>query len=365
MVTNLPPQAEAQYKKVIASKSREEKLKNLKIFLSMIPEHKGTEKFRAQVKRQISRLQEEILLEKKKRSSRPIIFEKGETTILTVIISTDRALLYELLAGMKCFAEQLILESLSEIKPLTVGFKDVSLSFISLSTSMMNTYGYSLIQTILSKSDLILILLDKSPMDDLHLIRDMLTRFGIYLASKNSLADFKALGAGGITIMNKSRFLKEEEAKRFLTERELKSGILHISEYTSIYTLEGSLRGLQRKNFMVLAKEEEGLADMLEVPEDLVLKIDRFLINPLETVFKYSGLIRVYLKPPSAQTPSEKPMIVEEDITVEKLASRIHRDLSEKLKYARLWRGGLSSTPLRIGGSFKLSDKDVIELRTK
>ncbi|MEM3648585.1 MAG: hypothetical protein QW506_05415, partial [Thermoproteota archaeon] len=148
MVTNLPPQAEAQYKKVVASKSKEEKLENLRIFLSMIPEHKGTEKLRAQVKRQISRLQDEIAAERKRRSNRSVAFEKGETTVLTTILAEDKKLLQEFLANAKCFDETLILESLSELKPLSVGFEDIVLSFAPLSPSMVENQKYSLIQTI-------------------------------------------------------------------------------------------------------------------------------------------------------------------------------------------------------------------------
>ncbi|MCX8182944.1 MAG: TGS domain-containing protein [Crenarchaeota archaeon] len=369
MVTNLPPQAEAQYKKVVASKSKEEKLENLRIFLSMIPEHKGTEKLRAQVKRQISRLQDEITAERKRRSTRPAEFEKGETTILAAILAEDKKLLREFLVCIKLFDENLILESLNELKPLSIGFEDIVLSFIPLSPSMVGSQKYSLIQTILLKSDLIMILLSiESLSEEFNLVKEMLRRFGIYVASKKSVAVFKSLGTGGITVLNKSRFLSEEEVKSFLKEKGVESGIIHLSEFTSFYTLESSIKGLQRKNFLIIVKNHRGglLADQLGIPEDSIVSLERLLKNDvLKTVFKASGLIRVYLKPPSAVSPSSRPMLVDEETTVQELASKIHRDLSENLKYARLWRGGFPSKPLRVGSSFKLVDRDVVELRTR
>lgn len=370
MVTNLPPQAEAQYKKVVASKSKEEKLENLRIFLSMIPEHKGTEKLRAQVKRQISRLQEEITLERKRRSARPVTFEKSEITVLTAILAEDKKLLHEFLTSIKFFDETLILESLNELKPLSVNFEDIVLSLIPLSPSMMEGWKYSLIQTILFKSDLISILLGVGNLfEEFNLAKEMLGKFGIYIASKKSVAVFKSLRVGGIMVLNRSRFLSENEVKSFMKEKGLGSGIVHLSEFTSIYTLEGSIKGLQRRNFLIVVKNngcEEVLADQLSIPGDSIVSLERFLEGDvLKTVFKASGLIRVYLKPPSAASPSDRPLLVDEETTVRGLASKIHRDLSENLKYARLWRGGFSSKPLRVGSSFKLADGDVIELRTR
>ncbi|NHV99345.1 MAG: TGS domain-containing protein [Thaumarchaeota archaeon] len=369
MVTNLPPQAEAQYKKVVASRSKEEKLENLRIFLSMIPEHKGTEKLRAQVKRQISRLQEEIITEKKKRSTRAVTFEKGDTSVLTAILSEDKKLLYEFLACMKLFDENLILESLNELKPLSTGFEDIVLSFIPLSPSMVGRQKYSLIQTILLKSDLIIVLLSiENLYEEFNLVKEMLRKFGIYVASKKSVAIFKSLATGGVTVLNRSRFLSEEEVKSFMKEKGVESGIIQLSEYTSLYTLEGSVKGLQRKNFLIIVENHEGElpADQLCIPKDSIVSLRTFLKNDvLKTVFKASGLIRVYLKPPSAVSPSSRPLLVDEETTVQELALKIHKDLSENLKYARLWRGGFSSKPLRVGSSFKLMDGDVIELRTR
>ncbi|MCS7138891.1 MAG: hypothetical protein NZ873_02395, partial [Crenarchaeota archaeon] len=238
MVTNLPPQAEAQYKKVIASKSREEKLENLKIFLSMIPEHKGTEKLRAQVKRQISRLQDEILLEKKRRSSRQVTFDKGENTILATVLARDKSLLYDFLSRTGLFKEELIIESLNELKPLSIPFEDINISFMPISISLIENRRYSLIQTILFKSDLILVLLGKTDTyEEYRLTKEVLSKFGIYIAVRNSTAVFKPLKAGGITVVNKSRFLGEEEIRKFLAEHGYESGIVNLSEYASLYTL--------------------------------------------------------------------------------------------------------------------------------
>ncbi|MDW8034262.1 MAG: TGS domain-containing protein, partial [Nitrososphaerota archaeon] len=124
-----------------------------------------------------------------------------------------------------------------------------------------------------------------------------------------------------------------------------------------------------KRSFLMLVEgsfEEVDLVKELKVPPERVVKTDIFLKGDfLKKVFEASELMRVYLKPPSATAPSEKPMLVDRELTVGDLASKIHEGLSESLKYARLWRGGFKSMPLRVSPSFKLLDKDVVELRTK
>ena len=48
--------------------------------------------------------------------------------------------------------------------------------------------------------------------------------------------------------------------------------------------------------------------------------------------------------------------------TVLDLAERIHRDLPQKLAYARVWGGKLDGQ--RVSRDFELRDRDVVELAT-
>ena len=68
MPANLPAEAKQKYREASLARNPEEKIKKLQEFMSMFPKHKGTENLRAQVKRKISQLKQEIKDKKQKRT---------------------------------------------------------------------------------------------------------------------------------------------------------------------------------------------------------------------------------------------------------------------------------------------------------
>ena len=68
MPTNLPAEAKNKWREVSSAKYPADKLERLQEFLSLVPKHKGTEKLRAQVKRQMAILRREIEESKRRKS---------------------------------------------------------------------------------------------------------------------------------------------------------------------------------------------------------------------------------------------------------------------------------------------------------
>jgi hypothetical protein len=82
-------------------------------------------------------------------------------------------------------------------------------------------------------------------------------------------------------------------------------------------------------------------------------------------IFKALEIIRVYTKEPNDRTPSGNPFILKRGSTVGDLARQIHSDFIERFAYARIWGKRLPFSPQKVGSSFALDDKDVVELHTK
>jgi len=78
-------------------------------------------------------------------------------------------------------------------------------------------------------------------------------------------------------------------------------------------------------------------------------------------LFKLLGIIRVYAKPPGKKPDMNEPFTIPAGSTVHDLAVKIHRELAEKLKHARIW-----GTNVYEGQSVQrnhvLNDKDIVEL---
>jgi ribosome-interacting GTPase 1 len=79
-------------------------------------------------------------------------------------------------------------------------------------------------------------------------------------------------------------------------------------------------------------------------------------------LFKSLEIIRIYTKEPSSKDPSPAPFILKKNSTVAKLAKQIHSDFYRRFSYARVWAKRLPFSPQKVGLSFVLDDKDVVEM---
>lgn len=73
------------------------------------------------------------------------------------------------------------------------------------------------------------------------------------------------------------------------------------------------------------------------------------------------GRIRIYTKEPGKEVDRTTPFIVPLDSTVEDLARHIHKDLAERLKFAKVWGTGVFDGQ-QVHAEHTLHDKDVVEL---
>ena len=80
-----------------------------------------------------------------------------------------------------------------------------------------------------------------------------------------------------------------------------------------------------------------------------------------EAFFRFSNIIRVYTKPPGKPADTDEPFTLPAGSTVMDLAASIHRELAEKLKYARIWGKGVYDGQ-NTQRNHILNDKDIIEL---
>jgi ribosome-interacting GTPase 1 len=80
-----------------------------------------------------------------------------------------------------------------------------------------------------------------------------------------------------------------------------------------------------------------------------------------EEFFNLLDIIRIYAKPPGKPADMTEPFTLPTGSTVMDLATAIHRQLAEKLKYARIWGTGVYDGQ-NTQRNHVLNDKDIIEL---
>ena len=79
-------------------------------------------------------------------------------------------------------------------------------------------------------------------------------------------------------------------------------------------------------------------------------------------LFEHLGVVRVYTKIPGHPPDLSRPFTVRHGQTVEDVATLIHKDLVETLRWARLWRGDIEG--LQVGKHHVVEDGDILEIHT-
>ncbi len=72
-------------------------------------------------------------------------------------------------------------------------------------------------------------------------------------------------------------------------------------------------------------------------------------------------LIRVFSKPPGKEPDLSKPFVVKEGATVTELATLVHKELAQRMKFARVW-GEQVYDGQRVAMDYELNDGDIVEL---
>jgi hypothetical protein len=121
---------------------------------------------------------------------------------------------------------------------------------------------------------------------------------------------------------------------------------------------------------MVITKADRAREEDLKVLEELygsqygLLRISVATHAGLEALkvalWRRLQMVRVYSKPPGKPVDRSAPFVLPQGYTVGDLAERVHREIAEKMHFARVWGGKLDGQ--RVARDFELRDRDVVEL---
>jgi ribosome-interacting GTPase 1 len=110
--------------------------------------------------------------------------------------------------------------------------------------------------------------------------------------------------------------------------------------------------------FAALAREAAG-ADLPFFPVSAVTGTGLEALR--EILFRELKRIRVYGKEPGKKPDFERPFVLPEGATIHDFAVHVHKGVAERLKFARLW-GHAKFEGQQVDRHHVLADKDVVEL---
>jgi len=331
MAVNLPPHyhdADARYKK---AQTPEDKLVALKEMWVLLPKHKASEKVQAELKTKISELTDQIEQSKSgpKKAAHGVfkIPRQGAGTI--AFLGPPNAGKSSLLAKLTKASPAIAPYPFTTREPIPgmMDFEDARVQLIDLPPIAAEHYEH-FITDVTRAADAAVLFLD--------------------------LADDDGAAATQAVI---------DRVK--LARRELVPPGTAASDDPAIYTLP---------TILLATKADDEAADIrLEIARESfgtqfplhIISAERGdgLPELRKALYDVLGVMRIYTKQPGKPADMTSPFTPLIGSTVAELAGRVHRDLEDTVKSARVW-GTAVHDGQTVGRDHVLNDKDIVELHT-
>ncbi len=326
MPANLPPEYFEAEKRFKEAATPQEKTLALEELISTVPKHKGTDKLRADLRRRLAQLREEVARRKK----------SGKGDLYTV---EKQGAAQVALAGFANSGKSSILKSLTNANPVVADypvstvmplsgmmpFEDIQFQLVDLPPiGNESTDGW--VSGVLRVADALMLVVDLSedPEIQTELLIGQLGKWGIGLLKRTEPSEKCPSCKPAVIVANKSDLHVAVERQRRLR-----------SMYEALYPVVA-----------VSSVTKEGLEELRR------------------TLFENSRIIRVYSKEPGREPDKATPFVLPAGSTVLDLAEMIHRDFLNNLKYACIW-GSAKFGGQRVQKDYVLRDRDIVEYHLK
>ena len=313
MPANLPPQYHEAEKSYRQAKSAQEKIRALETMLAIMPKHKGTDKLRADLRRRMSKLSEELetkFVVGKKGLSYQVKREGAGQAVLLGLPNVGKSQLLSAITNATPEVADYPFTTQTPI-PGMMGFENIQIQIVDI-PPITNQESQPWLVNLLRSADILLILVDlgAEPLNQVETVLQELNKLNIEPMAKSVLV-----------IGNKGDLDNASENYRRLS-----------AKYDAQFPL-----------ITISAKEGTGLEELRE------------------GIYQALDVIRVYTKAPGRKADFDEPVVLERGSTVADAAEAVHKDFRDKLKYALVWGSGKFNGQ-KVKREHTLEDGDIIEL---
>lgn len=327
MPANLPPEYFDAEKRYRQAKAPGEKVEILEEMLAIVPKHKGTDKLRADLRKRVSKLKSQAKKKKSpsRRDSLYAIDKEGAAQIAVIgPPNTGKSSLVSALTNAK--------PEIADFPHTTWGPSPGMIPFENIQFQLVDTPPLSRefmdqnLADLIRRADILLIVLDLHG-DPLQQLEDTL-----YVLKER------------LRIYPEGQSPSVEKGKPPLIKKVL----------VAVNKMDGQADEGDYEVFLELSG--------LKLPSlGISIHSKLYLTTLVEKIYETSGIIRVYSRPPGKEPDLDTPFVLPVHSTMEDLASKIHKDLKEKLKFARVWGKEVYDGQM-VQRDYTLQDGDVVEI---
>ena len=327
MPANLTPEYKKAEEIYRQATSVDEKISGLELMLKTIPKHKGTDHMQADIKRRISKLRTEPQSKAASRQGDIFHVPKGAVGGQAVFLGTPNSGKSAIVGALTNAHVQVAEFPFSTTLPVpgVMMHEDVPIQLVDMppitrdhvAPGQTNAYR---------QSDLILVVVDLSAAE----VTDQVEICLDYLDERTLIVP------EGATESDSELYRHMVRPCLWVASKADRAGDGDFEVLRDMY---------QGKLNMTCASMEE--------PESVA----RLSL----TIFEALQIVRIYSKIPGKPVEKKEPFILPAGSTVFDLALKVHRDLAEKLRYARGW-GADKYDGQNVPREYALRDKDIIEL---
>jgi ribosome-interacting GTPase 1 len=327
MPANLPPPYKNAEQRFREAKTTEDKIAALQEMMAIIPKHKGTDKLRANLRKQYSKLKAELESPSRKgKKGTSYHIPKGESPQVVLVGTPNVGKSRIVAATTNATPEVAAYPFTTRLPaPAMMPFRDIYIELIDvppLSRDHIDTW----LPEIIRNADAALLVVDLSRddcVDSFLFVKEALAKKGIRLSAVHDPSDMELPRnvKPTLVVANKCDDPKADENLAFFNEAaDCKLEVLVVSAETG-----------------------EGLDRMKE------------------RLYEFLDVVRVYSKIPGKDPDMKKPFMVKRGSTVQDVAYKIHREFADKLKFAKVWGSGKFDGQVVESGHI-VEDEDILEI---
>ncbi|HTN51741.1 MAG TPA: GTPase [Anaeromyxobacter sp.] len=329
MPANLPPAFKTAEQRLHLAATHEEKEEALREMIALLPKHKGTEKLQADLRKRLSKLEDEAAHAKRSGHHVEVGHVAREGAGQWVLLGPPNAGKSSLLAALTHAKPEIAEYPFTTRDPLPgmATFEDVQVQLVDTPAAVPD-HAPSWLPSLVRGADGVLVVLDVAA-DDLEAglrgAEELLARARVRPLSRPAGAEDSPLVLARPVIVLGNKVDLDDDG-------------------TFVALAEDAVGGLPFR--AVSAQRGDGLEALRPV------------------LFQALHRIRVHTKEPGHAPDPGKPFVLDEGSTVEDLAERVHHDLSAHLRFARLWGPHARFEGQQVDRHHPLGDGDVVELHS-